>query len=53
MCDYKCVCVNAVETSLSVAIKTQNLRIVTHEKEKKKNEIISVAVAAAQSIAIE
>lgn len=38
-----------VETSLSMAIKTENLRIVTHMKRKKekKNEIISVATAMA------
>lgn len=34
----------SVESSLSVVIKTENLRIVTHE-EKKKNEMIAVATA--------
>lgn len=45
-----CLCyIYAVETSLSVAIKTQSLRIVTHEEKKKKNEIISAATATEHS----
>lgn len=50
-----CSCVDAVETSLSVAIKTQSSRIVTHAEEKEKwNNISSNSNSSrAQSIAIE